>query len=152
MSKSVKVKIFCDNTVLPVKATKGSSGYDLRATDDFTIKGFDPEKGCTIDSAKTGIYMEIPIGYQVNILPKSGLAKQGLMVVNSPGLIDSDFRKQFEVLFLKITAGDMSFAKGHKIAQMTITETLDFDFEQVSSVEELSKTDRIGGFGSTGLK
>jgi len=152
MSKRIKVKIFCDNTVLPVKATEGSSGYDLRATSDFTIKGFDPEKGCTIDGAKTGIYMEIPIGYQVNILPKSGLAKQGLMVVNAPGLIDSDYRQEQEVILLKITVGDMNFSKGEKIAQITITESLDFEFEVVDSVEKLSKTGRFGGFGSTGLK
>lgn len=147
-----KVKIFCKDTAIPVIATKGSAGYDLRSTTDLTIKGFDTENGCTVNCVNTGVFLEIPVGYQVNILPKSGLAAQGISVVNSPGLIDSDYRDEIKVLLQKTTVGDKKISKGDKIAQMTITKVIDFDFEVVDSVEKLSKTGRTGGFGSTGSK
>ena len=126
-------------------ATKGSAGIDLRANND---KDIIIAKGGTA-LIPTGIAIALPIGYEAQIRPRSGLAlKSSLTVLNTPGTIDSDYRGEIGVILINHGNEDFIVTKGLRVAQMVIAK-----YEKVSLefVEELSDTARgSGGFGSTG--
>lgn len=156
---NVKLKKMRDTAKLPTKATEGSAGYDLYAAnviDDGTdtimydnvnnIVFLYPGQTITIT---TGIGIELPIGYEAQIRSRSGLAiKHGLVVINSPGTIDSDYRGEI-LVGLKNTSNIMQGIKlGDRIAQMVFNEVHSANFDVV---EELIETERgEGGLGSTG--
>lgn len=145
---TVKIKKTHPDAQAPQQMTEGSSGFDLCCVEDFFISGGRK----TID---TGIAVEIPVGYEMQIRSRSGLAaKYGICVVNSPGTIDADYRGNIKVILGRIDKDlhqidTVAFKKGDRIAQGVISVVPKVQFEVV---DELSQTDRgSGGLGSTGL-
>ncbi|NER13213.1 dUTP diphosphatase [Leptobacterium flavescens] len=132
---------------LPAYETEASAGMDLRAslTDPVTLK---PLERAII---KTGLFIELPIGYEAQVRPRSGLAaKKGISVLNAPGTIDADYRGEIGVILVNLSNEDFVVENGERIAQMVIARHERADWEEVS---ELSETSRgAGGFGSTGVK
>ncbi len=132
---------------LPHYATPGSAGMDLRANIE-EARTLEPMERAVVP---TGLYIELPLGYEAQIRPRSGLAfKKGLSVPNAPGTIDSDYRGEVGVILINLNTEAVSIEPGERIAQMIIAK-----YEQVSwqEVEQLSETSRdTGGFGSTGKK
>ena len=132
---------------LPHYSTIASAGMDLRANIDESICLKPLER--TI--VKTGIFMEIPVGYEAQIRPRSGLAfKKGITVLNSPGTIDADYRGEVGVILVNLSSEEFIIEDGERVAQMVIAKYEHANWEEVEILEE---TDRgTGGFGSTGIK
>jgi len=132
---------------LPAYETIASAGMDLRAElqSPLHIKPL----GRTL--IPTGLFMELPVGYEAQVRPRSGLAyKKGVGVVNSPGTIDADYRGEIKVIIINLSEAELIIEDGERIAQMVIAKHERADWEEVDS---LSETDRgAGGFGSTGKK
>lgn len=130
---------------LPQYATPGSSGMDLRAFIDEPII-LNPSERILVP---TGLFIQLPEGYEAQIRPRSGLAiKQGITCLNTPGTIDADYRGEIKVILINLSALSQTINNGDRIAQMVIQK-----IEQIEwvSVEELSVSERNeGGFGSTG--
>ena len=131
----------------PKYATLESAGLDLRANLNEPIV----LKSLARTLVKTGLHIELPIGYEAQIRPRSGLAyKKGITVLNTPGTIDADYRGEIGVILVNFSEEDFVVENGERIAQMVIAR-----HERASWVEvnNLDKTERGGGgFGSTGLK
>jgi dUTP pyrophosphatase len=132
---------------LPQYATVHSAGLDLRA---------DLEKSVVLKPLErvlvpTGLFIELPGGYEAQVRPRSGLAaKHGISIVNTPGTIDPDYRGEIKVILVNLSAEPFTLEPGERIAQMVIAR-----FEHISwnEVESLSNTERgEGGFGHTGVK
>lgn len=130
---------------LPHYATEGSSGMDLRAHLDTAIV-LQPLERTLIP---TGLFVEIPQGYEAQIRPRSGLAlKQGLTCLNTPGTIDADYRGEIKVILINLSGDVQSIGDGDRIAQMVIQKVEQIQWDPV---DELRATHRNeGGFGSTG--
>ena len=130
---------------LPQYATKGSSGMDIRASLDIPVT-LQPLQRTLIP---TGLFVEIPAGYEIQIRPRSGLAiKQGITCLNSPGTIDSDYRGEIKIVLINLSSEEQVINPGDRIAQMIIQKVERAEFEQV---EILNETERAaGGFGHTG--
>lgn len=132
---------------LPSYKTSGSAGMDIHAFLEETVTLASLEKRLI----PTGLFIELPVGYEAQIRPRSGLAiKKGLSMPNTPGTIDSDYRGELRVPIINLSKEMQSIAPGERIAQMVIAkhETISWKV-----VEQLSDTDRgEGGFGSTGVK
>ncbi len=130
---------------LPHYATEGSSGMDLRAHLDAAIV-LQPMERTLIP---TGLFVEIPQGYEAQIRPRSGLAlKQGLTCLNTPGTIDADYRGEIKVILINLSGDVQSIGDGDRIAQMVIQKVEQIQWDPV---DELGATHRSeGGFGSTG--
>ena len=132
---------------LPSYATNASAGMDLRANLDEAIVLKSLERALV----STGIFIEIPVGYEAQIRPRSGLAfKNGLTVLNSPGTIDADYRGEVKVILVNLSNDEFIINDGERIAQMVIAK-----HEQAEwiVVEQLIETERgAGGFGHTGTK
>lgn len=130
---------------LPEYATNGAAGMDIRAhlTEAVTLQPLERRL------IPTGLFLEIPIGYEVQIRPRSGLAyKHGITVLNSPGTIDSDYRGEVGVLLINLSSEPFVIENGERVAQMVVAAHEQASWKEVS---ELSDTDRgAGGFGSTG--
>ena len=130
---------------LPNYATSQSAGMDLRANLNESIL----LKPLQRTLVKTGLFMELPIGYEAQIRPRSGLAaKDGLTVVNSPGTIDSDYRGEIKVILSTLKKQHRKINRGDRIAQIIITPIKQIRWEEVESLEITNRG--IGGFGSTG--
>ena len=132
---------------LPKYSTIASAGMDLRANIDHPIVLKTLER--TI--IKTGLFIELPVGVEAQIRPRSGLAfKKGITVLNSPGTIDADYRGEIGVILVNLSSEDFVVEDGERIAQMVIAKHETAVWKNVESLEE---TDRgSGGFGSTGVK
>lgn len=130
---------------LPQYATSASAGVDLRANIDEPVVIGSLEKAIV----PTGLFMEIPVGYEAQVRPRSGLAfKHGITVLNSPGTIDADYRGEVKVILVNLSKDAFTIEDGERIAQMVIAAHEQADWEEVS---ELVETERgAGGFGSTG--
>lgn len=131
-------------------AKEGDSGADLRAFIATTME-IAPGHRATIP---TGVFVQMPIGYELQVRPRSGLAhKQGVTVLNSPGTIDACYRGEIGVIIINHDLNDTLVVKPFdKIAQAVVQAVLHPAWEMVDTVEELSETDRgTGGFGSTGV-
>jgi dUTP pyrophosphatase len=144
----IKVKVLDNSITLPKYETVSSAGMDIRA---FIPEGkieIEPQERKLI---RTGLSLEIPKGYEVQIRPRSGLAlKNGITVLNSPGTIDADYRGELRVILINHSADRFSITNEMRIAQMVIAQ---FSRVDLFEVEDLSETDRgEGGFGSTGTK
>ena len=139
----VKLKKLHQDAVIPMYATKGSAGFDLHSIDSYDIK---PEETVLIS---TGLSIELPVGYELQIRTRSSMAfKYGVIVLNSPGTVDSDYRGEIKVILKNISDRQYTMCKGDRIAQGIIQEIIQASFIEV---EELNTTDRgEGGFGSTG--
>lgn len=146
--KSMQIKILNKSSnPIPSYETKFSAGVDLRAniTEDVLLKPFER---CLV---KTGIFLEIPEGYEAQVRPRSGLAlKKGISLVNSPGTIDADYRGEIGVILINMSQENFTVSHGDRIAQLVFAKCEQADWLEV---EELNKTERgEGGFGSTGEK
>jgi len=142
----IKIKIVNTSAnPLPQYATKGSSGMDVRASLDIPVT-LQPLQRTLIP---TGLFVEIPIGYEIQIRPRSGLAiKQGITCLNTPGTIDSDYRGEIKIILINLSSEEQVINSGDRIAQMIIQRIERAGFEQV---EFLNETERAaGGFGHTG--
>lgn len=135
------------NHPLPSYETIASAGMDIRAyiTQPVVLK---PMQRAII---QTGLYLELPIGTEAQVRPRSGLAaKKGITVLNSPGTIDADYRGEVGVILINLSSEDFTVENGARIAQLVLAK---HDRAQWQQVDQLSSTDRgEGGFGSTGVK
>ena len=131
----------------PNYETEGAAGMDLRANIETAIVLKPLER--TI--VKTGLFIALPVGFEAQVRPRSGLAaKKGITVLNAPGTIDADYRGEIGVILVNLSNKNFTIENGERIAQLVIAK-----HERVSwhEVEVLDKTERgAGGFGSTGVK
>ncbi|MDR0692902.1 MAG: dUTP diphosphatase [Prevotellaceae bacterium] len=132
---------------LPAYATLSSAGMDLRAnlSEPLTLKSLQRAM------IPTGLFIELPQGYEAQIRPRSGLAaKHGISLLNTPGTIDADYRGEIKIIVVNLSAQDFLLNPGERIAQMIVSQ-----YEKVEwlPVETLADSERgAGGFGSTGMK
>lgn len=135
------------NHPLPEYQTAGAAGLDLCAN---------IEEGIILQAMErilvpTGLFMEIPMGYEAQVRPRSGMAvKKGITVINAPGTIDSDYRGEIKVALVNLSGAEQTIEPGERVAQMVIArhETIVWD-----EVDTLASTERgAGGFGHTGIK
>jgi len=132
---------------LPQYATEHSAGLDMRANVEHPIVLKPLERAMV----PTGIFIELPEGYEAQIRPRSGLAaKHGISIVNTPGTIDPDYRGEIKVILVNLSDTSFSLEPGERIAQMIIAR---FEHITWNEVESLEPTERgEGGFGHTGTK
>jgi len=132
---------------LPEYATPASAGLDLRAFIEAPIT-LAPLQRALIP---TGLYIELPVGYEAQVRPRSGLAfKHGLTVLNSPGTIDADYRGEVKVLLVNLSDAPFTVENGERVAQMVLAKHEQITWQPATS---LSSTERgTGGYGSTGTK
>ena len=132
---------------LPHYETFASAGMDLRADLESPITLKPLERAIV----PTGLFIELPVGYEAQVRPRSGLAaKKGITVLNAPGTIDADYRGNVGVILVNLSNEDFTVENGERIAQMVIAKHERAEWEEVGT---LSDTDRgEGGFGSTGTK
>lgn len=149
---ALKFKKLSEDAVIPSYKTVGAAGMDIVATESVNVH---PGEVAVI---KTDLAVEIPEGYELQVRPRSGLATQGLTVVNSPGTIDSDYRGEIKVIVANLMRSRelssvispfcVSIKKGDRIAQLVLAKTPKLPIVEVT---KLSDTDRgAGGLGSTG--
>ena len=131
----------------PAYATAQSAGMDLRANLEAPIT-LNPMERAMIP---TGLFIELPVGYEAQVRPRSGLAaKHGITVLNTPGTIDADYRGEIKVILINLSSEAFEIQHGERIAQMVIAKHETVQWEEV---EVLSDTERgAGGFGSSGVK
>lgn len=132
---------------LPAYATPGSAGMDLRAniTDPVTLQPLERRL------IPTGLFMEIPMGYEGQVRPRSGMAvNKGITCLNTPGTIDSDYRGEVKVLLINLSNEEQIIQAGDRIAQIVFVKV---EMAAVELVQQLNQTERAaGGFGHTGLQ
>ena len=130
---------------LPSYETPGSAGMDMRADIESPIH-LAPLQRYMVP---TGLYIELPVGYEAQVRPRSGLAaKKGLTCVNSPGTIDSDYRGELKCIIINLSDSIQTIEPGERIAQMVIARYERATFEEVQSLSDTVRG--TGGFGSTG--
>lgn len=142
----MQIKVINRSTnALPEYATAGSAGLDLRANLESSVVIAPLERKVI----PTGLFIELPEGYEAQIRPRSGLAiKHGITVVNSPGTIDADYRGEIMIGLVNLSGESFTINHGERIAQMVIARHEQAEWLEVS---ELSSSDRgVGGFGHTG--
>lgn len=132
---------------LPGYSTPSSAGMDLRANLDqpVTLKPLERKL------IPTGLYMELPKGFEAQIRPRSGLAlKKGISVLNTPGTIDADYRGEVGIILVNLSEEDFLVESGERICQMVINKVETIQWNQVGSLEGSERG--AGGFGHTGIK
>ena len=135
------------NHALPHYETIASAGMDLRAniTEPITLK---PLERTVV---KTGLFIELPVGIEAQVRPRSGLAaKKGITVLNAPGTVDADYRGEIGVILVNLSNEDFTIENGERIAQLVIAKHERAEWMQVETLSETSRGE--GGFGSTGVK
>lgn len=146
MSTTIKI-INTSEHPTPSYETMYSAGMDIRANvaEPSTLK---PLQRAIV---KTGLFIELPIGYEAQVRPRSGLAaKKGITVLNAPGTIDADYRGEIGVILVNLSNEDFTIVNGERIAQLVIAKHERAVWQEV---QELGETERgEGGFGSTGVK
>jgi dUTP pyrophosphatase len=132
---------------LPNYETIASAGMDLRANISESISIKPLERALV----KTGLFIELPIGYEAQVRPRSGLAfKKGITVLNSPGTVDADYRGEIGVILVNLSQETFVIENGERIAQLIIAKHERADWIEVQELSETSRGE--GGFGSTGVK
>ena len=145
----MKIKIFSTSKhQLPAYATIQAAGLDLRANIEEPITLCPGERKLI----PTGLHIQLPVGYEAQIRPRSGLAiKKGITCLNSPGTIDADYRGDIGVILINHGTEPFIIEDGERIAQMVIARYEQAEWEPVESIDELEETERgTGGFGHTG--
>lgn len=145
---SISVKIINQsNNDLPKYATSGSSGMDIRAYLEVDLLLAPMERALV----PTGLFLEIPDGFEVQIRPRSGLAiKQGLTCLNTPGTIDSDYRGEIQVILINLSAEVQTIKSGDRIAQMVFQKVEKITWQPGTTINETERGE--GGFGHTGKR
>lgn len=152
----VEIKSFREGAVIPKKATGGSAGYDLYACLPEYTDGLMVYPGNVL-IVPTGLNVNIPEGYEIQIRPRSGLAAKNMIsVLNTPGTIDSDYcgdGENFELKVILVNFGKIPFTIRHqdRIAQMVICKLPSVDLQEVTEFTNKSNQSRVGGLGSTGI-
>lgn len=143
---AIEVKIINRSTnSLPAYATPGSAGMDLRANLDAPLSLKPMERSLV----PTGLFIELPEGYEAQIRPRSGLAiKQGITCLNSPGTVDSDYRGEIKIILVNLSGEDQVINSGDRIAQMVIQKVERAEWKPVDELQFTERND--GGFGHTG--
>ena len=132
---------------LPAYATSQSAGLDLRANIEAPITLRPMERKLI----PTGLFMALPIGYEAQVRPRSGLAlKYGITVLNTPGTIDADYRGEIMVLLINFSAEDFIINDGERVAQMVIAKHEQVSFDEVDILDDTERG--AGGYGHTGMK
>jgi dUTP pyrophosphatase len=130
---------------LPAYATPGASGMDIRASLETPLS-LKPLERCLVP---TGLFIELPEGYEAQIRPRSGLAiKQGITCLNSPGTIDADYRGEIKVILINLSGSEQVIEPGDRIAQMVIQKVEQANWESVTAISVTTRNE--GGFGHTG--
>jgi len=145
MHMNVKV-INKSNNLLPAYETALSAGMDIRAfiTEDVILKPFQRSL------VSSGLFIELPQGFEAQIRPRSGLAlKHGITVLNSPGTIDADYRGEIKILLINLSDTDFRIQSGDRIAQMIVAKHEQISWEAADSLNETSRG--TGGYGHTGV-
>lgn len=130
---------------LPAYATEGAAGLDIRAmlTEPVTLHPMERM------AVPTGLYLEIPDGYEAQVRPRSGLAlRHGITCLNTPGTIDSDYRGELKVILINLSAEEQTIHPGDRIAQMVFQKTEKVQWQEVTTLNVSSRGE--GGFGHTG--
>ena len=144
-----KIEIKCvanPGAVIPVYKTEGAAGADVCALLDSPV---------TIEAGKfamipTGLFFEIPLGYEIQVRPRSGLAaKNGVTVLNTPGTIDSDYRGELKVILINLGSQSFTINSGDRIAQIIVSPVTTADFTITDSLSNTERGEK--GFGSTGV-
>lgn len=148
MSDEVEIKVYAEGGAPPVQATPGAAGWDLAARIGVPLR-LNPGDRAEVP---TGLWLAIPEGYEGQVRPRSGLARDhGVTVTNAPGTVDSDYRGEVKVLLVNHGPRAMVILPGDRIAQLVIAPVPRVRIVAVGSVEDLEATARgAGGFGSTG--
>lgn len=144
----MKIKIINNSSnSIPNYETLASAGMDLRANLDSSLTLKSLERAIV----KTGLFIELPVGFEAQVRPRSGLAaKNGITVLNAPGTIDADYRGEIGIIVANLSKEDFTINHGDRIAQLVIAK---HERAEWVEVESLSDSDRgAGGFGSTGVK
>ena len=132
---------------LPAYATQGSSGLDLRANIEMPIELQPMERNLV----PTGLFIEIPLGYEAQVRPRSGLAiKQGITCLNTPGTIDSDYRCEVKVILINLDKIPQVIHPGDRIAQIVFQQVIVIEWSPVEILKESVRAE--GGFGHSGKK
>ena len=144
----MKIKIINkSNNPLPRYESAQAAGMDIRChlTESVTVLPLERKL------LPTGLYIELPVGYEAQIRPRSGLAlKRGLTVLNTPGTIDADYRGEVCVILVNLSNDDFTIMRGQRIAQLVLAKNEVIEWQEV---DELAESGRgAGGFGSTGVK
>lgn len=140
----MKIKRLHKNAIIPHYQTQGAAGFDLHSIEDVCIAAGG------IVRIRLGIAVEIESGYELQIRSRSGLAFQGITVLNSPGTVDSDYRGELQVILMNHSKQDFDIRIGDRIAQGVLARVCHATFDEV---EELTDTKRAdNGFGSTGIR
>jgi dUTP pyrophosphatase len=132
---------------MPVYETPASAGMDLRAniSDSITLQPLDRAV------VKTGLFLEIPVGYEAQVRPRSGLAaRKGITVLNTPGTVDADYRGEIGVILVNLSKEEFTIVNGERIAQLVITAHERAEWIETEILSETARGE--GGFGSTGTK
>lgn len=142
--QNVVVYVKGEKKQIPVYITEGSAGADLMANESGLIKQGE------IKLIKTGIFLEIPEGYEAQVRPRSGLAiKHGVTVLNAPGTIDSDYRGEVGVILINHSKNDFFYNKGDRIAQLIFSKVIRAKFVKTENISETQRGSR--GFGHSGV-
>jgi len=145
MKVPVKIQKVHADAKVPAYQTVGAAGCDVCSVGHWQLE---PGKR---EAIPTGLSVEIPQGYEIQVRPRSGLAlKKGVTVLNTPGTIDSDYRGEVKIILVNLSHETFKIEPGERIAQLVLAPCVQADFQLA---ESLSTTDRgAGGFGSTGVK
>jgi len=142
----IKRKENTQDIPLPKYMSIGSSGMDLYADTQGEVS-LNPQE---VKLISAGIYIDIPLGYEAQIRPRSGLAlKHGITVLNTPGTIDSDYRGLIQIILINVGKEPFPIKRGDRIAQMVIKEVVQANIQEVDELEDTSRGE--GGFGHTGV-
>ena len=149
MSDEVEVKVYAEGGAMPVQGTPGAAGWDLQARIGVPLRLKQGDRA----EVPTGLWLAIPAGYEGQVRPRSGLARDyGVTVTNAPGTVDSDYRGEVIVLLVNHGPRAVIIQPGARIAQLVIAPVPRVRLAVVASVDDLGATARgDGGFGSTGV-
>lgn len=144
--QSISIKIINNSTnALPAYETIGSSGMDLRANLAEPVNLLPMQRALI----PTGLFIELPLGYEVQVRPRSGLAiKHGITCLNTPGTIDSDYRGELKIILINLSSDPFTIQHGERIAQMVVQPVVKATWEEVKVLNESKRGE--GGFGHTG--
>ncbi len=140
----IKIQKIHPNALIPKYQTEGSSGFDLHAVEEVMIKPH------SVGLVKIGICLSLEVGYELQVRTRSGLAlNHQVMVLNSPGTVDNDYRGEIKVILANLSDKDFKVQVGDRIAQGVVQKTYKAEFIQCERLDETSRGS--GGFGSTGV-
>ncbi|MFB1325363.1 dUTP diphosphatase [Helicobacter pylori] len=140
----IKIQKIHPNALIPKYQTEGSSGFDLHAVEEVMIKSH------SVGLVKIGICLSLEVGYELQVRTRSGLAlNHQLMVLNSPGTVDNDYRGEIKVILANLSDKDFKVQVGDRIAQGVVQKTYKAEFIECERLDETSRGS--GGFGSTGV-